>query len=438
MKLLKMQANNFKKLKAVELDFDENDNLVKITGKNAQGKSTILDAIWAAIGGRNAVPKDPIRHGKDKAEITLEFDNMVVKRIITKNSQRLEVSNKDGASFKSPQSLLDNLISEVGLKPMEFAHADKKKQKEMLLDVVNFQYGDSIPEYLIKEKLKEDPITHINNVYNNIYSERRNINRKIKEKKEQLKQYDDIEKKEKVSISDLIAKKDRIEDYNREVEKKRIKKEEYERLIKEDREEIDRLKRKIQDLTSSIEVREDKLDNINNWLDKNQLKDTSEIKEKINNAEAINEEARKFEEKQNIKNDKKEYEKKSKEKTEMLSELEEYKTQLIENAEFPIDNLSYDKDSIYYQGSVFEEAATSEKLKVSFAIAQALNPKLKLLLIEHGQFLDKENKKILEKMAKDKDYLVLMEEVDDNEEVGIVIEDGEVKKNNYEALELKA
>ena len=49
MKIVSLEAENYKRLKAVEITPD--GNMVVIGGRNAQGKSSVLDAIWAALGG---------------------------------------------------------------------------------------------------------------------------------------------------------------------------------------------------------------------------------------------------------------------------------------------------------------------------------------------------------------------------------------------------
>ena len=49
MKILKLTAENFKKLSAVEITPD--GNVVVISGKNGAGKSSVLDAIEAALCG---------------------------------------------------------------------------------------------------------------------------------------------------------------------------------------------------------------------------------------------------------------------------------------------------------------------------------------------------------------------------------------------------
>ena len=47
MKILTLTAENFMRLAAVEITPD--GNMVQITGRNGMGKSSVLNAIWAAI-----------------------------------------------------------------------------------------------------------------------------------------------------------------------------------------------------------------------------------------------------------------------------------------------------------------------------------------------------------------------------------------------------
>lgn len=49
MKIVSLKAENIKRLVAVEIT--PKGNVVKITGKNANGKSSVLDSIWMALGG---------------------------------------------------------------------------------------------------------------------------------------------------------------------------------------------------------------------------------------------------------------------------------------------------------------------------------------------------------------------------------------------------
>ena len=51
MKLHRLVAENFKKLKVVEIKFPER-GVVHVTGRNAQGKTSLLEAVAAAVAQR--------------------------------------------------------------------------------------------------------------------------------------------------------------------------------------------------------------------------------------------------------------------------------------------------------------------------------------------------------------------------------------------------
>ena len=52
--IVTLEAENIKRLKAVEITPE--GNLVVVGGKNAQGKSSVMDSIAYALGGKKLVP----------------------------------------------------------------------------------------------------------------------------------------------------------------------------------------------------------------------------------------------------------------------------------------------------------------------------------------------------------------------------------------------
>jgi len=62
----------------------------------------------------------------------------------------------------------------------------------------------------------------------------------------------------------------------------------------------------------------------------------------------------------------------------------------------------------------------------------AMNPKLRVIRITEGSSIDSKHMKIISDMAADKDFQVWIEKTNETGELGIFIEDGMVKKNNYE------
>jgi len=135
MKIIKLRAENVKKLIAVEIT--PSGNVVKISGKNGSGKTSILDSIWYALGGTSSVPDKPIREGQKSAEIELELDEFIVKRRFTQKGSILKVLNKDGSVFNSPQSMLDSLVGKLSFDPLKFMRMEPRHQFSELKSIVN-------------------------------------------------------------------------------------------------------------------------------------------------------------------------------------------------------------------------------------------------------------------------------------------------------------
>src|SRR3989304_5887106 len=110
MKILKLTAENIKRLIAVEITPD--GNLVQITGKNGAGKTSALDAIWWALAGTTHIQAQPIVKGENKARVRLDLGEIVVSStifIIFSIFCRFFCQN---INFSAPSPLLDKLLGE--------------------------------------------------------------------------------------------------------------------------------------------------------------------------------------------------------------------------------------------------------------------------------------------------------------------------------------
>ena len=81
MRIIRLQAEGFKRLVAV--DITPEGDLVEIRGNNGNGKSSVLDAIFAALGGAAAFPAKPVREGEEAAVIRLDLGELLVTRYFT-------------------------------------------------------------------------------------------------------------------------------------------------------------------------------------------------------------------------------------------------------------------------------------------------------------------------------------------------------------------
>ena len=185
MKIVSLEAENVKNLRAVCIKPD--GSAIVVGGDNEQGKTCVLDSIEYALNGAASIPSQPIRKGQSKARVVLDLGDLVVTRTFTAKGTNLTVKNKDGATFASPQAMLDKLVGELSFDPLAFSKMDAKRQSEVLKKLVGLDFDS------------------LNLEYNKSFEERTVINREgktLKASLDQMIKHDDTPDKE-VSVSDL-------------------------------------------------------------------------------------------------------------------------------------------------------------------------------------------------------------------------------------------
>lgn len=145
MKIVELRASNFARLSAVAIRPD--GALVQITGANGQGKTSCLNAIWAALKGRAAAPAQPIKTGAEEARIKLDLGEMVILRSFKRSkagdvTTDLKITMAGGARVSTkPQAMIDALLGDLSFNPLEFARLPAKEQFERVKQLVpNFDF----------------------------------------------------------------------------------------------------------------------------------------------------------------------------------------------------------------------------------------------------------------------------------------------------------
>ena len=113
--------------------------------------------------------------------------------------------------------------------------------------------------------------------------------------------------------------------------------------------------------------------------------------------------------------------------TVQMESIDKQKQDALAQAEYPIDGLAFDDTGVTYNCIPFRQCSSAERLKVSMAMAMAMNPKLRVIRIMDGSLLDRDNMELIHGMAVEQDYQVWVETVGEDASVGVVIEDGMVK-----------
>lgn len=413
MKLIRLQAENIKRLKAIEIVMT--DDAIIIGGANGQGKSAALDSIEYALRGKSAMPAHPVRRGTRKGKVLLEFDSIVVKRTITKEGKTtLEVSAKDGTLYPSPQAVLDKLYDKIGLDPLTFYRAKPKEQVAMLREIVG-----------------EDD-TALNAERESVYNERTVINRQLKEAEAVRGNLQLQPEPEPVPATDeLVGKLQMVED------RFRLKGNMWAQKDMATR-ELANLRKQRMELDVRISTAETQLQVLDSRVlaaeeaciglpDPEELRaELKGLDERRNTAEAIRRQNAAY---LQTANQAKGLKDQSEALTERLQQIDEQKAaSLAAMAEkMPMPGLGFGEDGLVFNGIPLEQCSSSEQLRVATALAMAKNPELKLLLIREGAFLDEERRKELIEVVKEMGAQVLLEVVGEGPECSLIIEDGGVK-----------
>ena len=126
-----------------QLKITPEGNLVVIGGMNDQGKTSTIDSIAMAFGGKKYIPPKPVRKGAKKATIVAETEDLIITRTMTKDGGgSLKVSTKDGQVHQSPQAVLDALTGQLTFDPLMFSRMKVDKQLETLKELVGLDFTE--------------------------------------------------------------------------------------------------------------------------------------------------------------------------------------------------------------------------------------------------------------------------------------------------------
>ena len=147
MKIKKLHLLNFRSYQDQTFEFDDNLNL--LIGKNAQGKTNVLEAIFFAVIGRSfrtGKEKEVIRWGENYGKIEAEFDSGYRKITIqiVLNSQHKKSGLVDGIALHKIGELLGRtnavFFSPNELKLVKESPEDRRKFLNVAISQTNKRY----------------------------------------------------------------------------------------------------------------------------------------------------------------------------------------------------------------------------------------------------------------------------------------------------------
>jgi DNA repair exonuclease SbcCD ATPase subunit len=417
MKITRMTAENVKRLTAVEITPD--GNMVVIGGKNGEGKTSVLDSIMYALAGNRSVCDRPLRDGTDKAEVEIVINHpngdLIVKRTFTPKSGTLTIRNKEGMRYSSPQEILDKISSKLTFDPVEFMRLDRRKQFEALREAVGLDFTKA------DEKRKK------------LYDDRAVVNRQAKALSSQVNELVDYkDADEPIDVSDVVKQLEAAREHNQkqhemlaEIASQKGQIAERHDCIEQAKEEINRLNQEINNKYLLIKQHETAIAGLEAEV-KTDI-DTEPLRQKLESADRKNAVWRKHEDYLQKQREYHEAEAEAKRLTTEIDNIDAWKTEQLAQTKFPVKGLNLSDENVLYKGVPLDQASSAEQLQVSAAMAAAMNPELRIMLIRGGSLLDGKSMAMLASFAEENDYQIWIERVGEGAECSVVIEDGMVK-----------
>lgn len=476
MKLVALDCSDFKRIKAVHLEFNEN-GLTIIGGGNKQGKTSVLDAILYALGGEKYRPLNMKREGSlEDGFIRLTFDDGMIVERSGKNAA-LKVIDSNGK--KQGQELLNALISKIAIDLPRFLNAGDGEKAKVLLDLLGI--GDELKALDQEEADK--------------YQERTLVGRQFDQKDKAAKElpfYADVPDKEvssveisqqlgemmkrnaaikasieriesnKVELGKLVARGEKLTVGRDSLESKAVAQknqvsenskqrlgsieEQIKELLRQKElvvAETDKALKYIDDTVvaqrkafeTQIKENESAIDTLSTEILKAEnidtsLEDTSHLEQALKDCEDTNAKVRANHERQAKIEEavalKKEYDKYTAE----IENVRQRRMALLDGANLPYPGLSV-KDFgkgpvITLNGIPWSDCSGSEQLIVSAAIAFAIKPTCMFVLMDKFEQFDQKSVDAFDAWLKSQQRQVITTRVSTGKECSCIIEDGYV------------
>lgn len=431
--VLRAQVYNIKRVRFIDITPTDGPVTV-ISGRNRQGKSSFLQAIEWLFGGKVKIKSlEPIHRGQQIGRIYVELGKAggPVELQITCTLRKkdddeivhsLTVEAPNGATWSAGQTLLDSLRGDLTFDPVTFLRMDPKQQFDALRPFVDYDFDEH-------KRLQDAD-----------YEERRRINR---EKERARKAAETIvvppdTPDEPIDVSALAQELKEAGEFNtqivRRANNRQIKRNESETLKQQAQQHRDRaaeLRAQADELDRQADAKLEEAAAIDKLIaDAPPLpepKNVEAIQKKIDAAAAINRAVADKQRKKQLSTEADEYERQSDELTARMAERENAKREAIAKAHLPIDGLGFGDGYLTLNGFPLADASQAELIDACTAIAMALNPTLKLILIRDGNALDSEMRDRIAQHAAKHGYRIFIERVEAESSESITIENGVVQ-----------
>lgn len=401
-KITSFEAENVKRVKAVTI-IPAADGLTVIGGRNAQGKTSVLDAIAWALGGDKFRPGHPQRDGSvlpPRLRVLLSNGLVVERR--GKNS---ELYITDPSGRKAGQTLLNSFVEQLALDLPKFMAASGREKAQTLLRIIGL--GEQVEELERRGKT--------------LYNERLALGRIADQKAKFAKEmtfYPNVPE-EPLSAAELIAQQQDILARNGENQRKRQRRDELKRTLDTAEAQLAELTRRCEQLREDYRIASTDAADL---LDQS----TAELEENIRTIEQTNAKVRANLDKARAEADAQKLADEYAALTAQIEDVQREKLALLNGADMPLPGLSVTDGELTYNGQPWDCMSSSEQLIAATSIVRRLNPECGFVLLDRLEAMDTDTLAAFGRWLEDEGLQAIATRVSTGGECQIIIEDGEV------------
>jgi energy-coupling factor transporter ATP-binding protein EcfA2 len=420
MKIVQLTAENVKRIKAVSIRPD--GSVVQITGSNGSGESSLLDSIFYALTGTSGHPSAPIRRGAESATVKLDLGEITVTRRFTAAGTTVTVEAADGARYPSPQKMLDALLGNLSMDPLAFTRMKPAEQLATLRGLVTLDVD----------------VDRLDGLNRRDFEVRTEVNRRGKAlvaKTEAARAL--IDPNIDCTLADesvLLNEMESASATNTALERETNRRARMGEVVETWRAEAAQARQEAARLLQRAEARE--TDAAKGEAEIAALAplgarvDVTDVRRRLDEARTLNalrqQQLRAREEHAQFAAQLTAAREESTKLTAAIEQRTREKAAAIARATMPVPGLSFGDGQVVFNDLPFEQASSAEQIKVSFGMAMAANPRLKVVLIRDGSLLDTQSLETIAAMAEQHGFQVWIERVSTGSRVGIELSDGAI------------
>lgn len=395
-----LEIKNFQRVSSAVIE--PSGNVVMVCGQNANGKTSVLDAIEVTFEKFNArVTKRPVKDGAGRADIKITLtDGTQLHQKFLPSGPQLTGTAPDGQ--KISQKDVDQVISALGVDAAAFITAGEKKQLETLLSIVELPF---VPAELDAERKA-------------VFAKRTEVNGYAKRLDAQLQAFlplPDGLPEEETSVSALVKELNAARETEQRLAFARQR-------VWNSNSRLEQIRAELAEAETELTAAKAALSE----CEAEPLLDIDDLQLSIDTAEVTNAQIRVSRERAAVAKNLQVTQQEADQLTAQLAEIDQRKADGLANAEMPIDGLSFDEEGVLYQGVPFSRASGAEQIIVSAAMIIATDPEVRTMVIRNGNVMDTNSLAVLQEMCEDNDFQAFVEFVSDSEDHEFRIVDGEL------------